>query len=133
MKPRRRRPDLVDGAGWWRGLPSTIMKGGMSWTIFEQPPVIECSPMRQNWCTAESPENDGVVLHQDVSAEGAVVGEDDVVADLAVVGDVGVAEEVVVGADPGGDLGGGAAVDGAIFAGTRCGRRLRGGWVRRRT
>ncbi len=42
----------------WRtraGLPSTIMKGGTSCTIFEQPPVIASRPIRQNWWIAVNP------------------------------------------------------------------------------
>ena len=30
------------------GLPSTIMNGGTSCTIFEQPPIMDIFPMRQN-------------------------------------------------------------------------------------
>ena len=30
------------------GLPSAIMNGGTSWTIFEQPPVMANRPIRQN-------------------------------------------------------------------------------------
>jgi hypothetical protein len=59
--------------------------------------------------------DDGVVLDDDVAAEGAVVGEDDVVADLAVVGDVRVAEEEVVVADDRRRVDVGAAVNRGVF------------------
>ena len=59
--------------------------------------------------------DDDVVGDGDVAAEGGAVGENAVVADDGVVGDVGIGEEVVVVADDGG-LGGGAAVDGDVFA-----------------
>jgi len=31
------------------GLPSTMVKGGISMLIFEHPPVMDIFPMRQNW------------------------------------------------------------------------------------
>ena len=75
------------------GLPSAIMKGGTSCTIFEQPPVMAWRPMRQNWCTAVSPPMTAWSLDLDVAGDGPVVGENHAVPDDAVVGDVAVGEE----------------------------------------
>ena len=60
--------------------------------------------------------NDRVVTDGAVPGEAAVVRKDDVVPQLAIVGDVGVAEEKVVGADAGGQLRVGAAMDRAVLA-----------------
>lgn len=59
--------------------------------------------------------DDDVVTDMDVAGEGPIVGEDDVIADLAVVRDVGIGKADVVGADAGGGIRVGAAVDGGVF------------------
>lgn len=60
--------------------------------------------------------NNGEVADGAVAAECGIVGENAVVADEAIVGDMGVGEEEVIVADAGGDLLGGATVDGGVLA-----------------
>jgi len=60
--------------------------------------------------------DDRIVLDDDMSSQGAIVGKNDMVPDRAVMGHVGVGEEIVVISDDGLAPGARAAVDGAKFA-----------------
>ena len=60
--------------------------------------------------------DDGIVFHNDMPGEGAIVGENDVVSDQAIMSNVGVGEKVVVTADHRSCIRHSATVDGAKFA-----------------
>ena len=60
--------------------------------------------------------NNGVVAHDAMATEGAIVREDTMVAHLAVMCHVRVGEKQVVVTDPGGGLLHGASVNGGVFA-----------------
>lgn len=60
--------------------------------------------------------DDRIVLDDDMSGQGAIVGKNDMIPDRAIVGDMGVGEEVIVISDDGLTSGTGTAIDGAEFA-----------------
>ncbi len=98
------------------GLPSPIMNGGMSCTTFEQPPIMDNFPMRQNWCTAASPPITAWSSTVTCPRQRRHVGHDDVVAQRDVVRDVAVGQDVIVRADARDFAVAGGAVDGDVFA-----------------
>jgi len=74
-------------------LPSAMRKGGTSWTILEQPPVMASD----QFCKIDAPQSarhDGVIANPQMTRQSSVIRNTTESADLAIVTDVTIGEKI---------------------------------------